>query len=184
VTDLELIYAATKKQDSTAITELVNRHTGIYVSIVQKYTAYPDFVNKVNVDDLKDDKAVNIYRWAMIYDPSKGMKFGTFVGERIKHKCQNLLRRAPESVELDECIAVNNDTTTIDQVEHDSDIEEIKREADGINDPKFRRVFALRFEGNRVRSWREIGQQMGLSHEAVRKIFNKHLDVMQRHLKT
>lgn len=184
MTDLELIYAIKENNDSAAMTELATRHTGIFVNMVQRYTAYPDFTNRVNIDDLKENKMQYIFDWAKLYDPSRGMKFSSYVGDRTKHLCQNLLRRSSESVQLDERVSPTNDTAAIDRIEHDSDIAQIRHEAAGIPDSQFQRVFALRFAGNKVRSWRTIGREMGLSHEAARKIFNKHVTQMKKTLKT
>lgn len=183
MTDLELIYAVQEKRDSAAMTELINRHTGIYVQMIQQYTIYPDFTNKVNVDELKEHKMQNIYDWALKYDPTRGMKFSSYVGDRARHMCQNLLRRGPENIQLDERTAATNEANVTQQIDRETGLEEVRREAAKVVDPKFQRIFGLRFAGNRVRSWREIGRQMGLSHEAVRKIFNRHLPAMRRHLK-
>lgn len=182
-TDIELIYAIKETNDSAAITELVNRHTGIYVSSIQKYTIYPDFTNRVNVDDLKDEKATRIYEWATKnYDPNRGMKFSTFVGEMTTYMCKNLLRRGTESVKLDENGAASNETEMHEKLEHHSELEAVRLRAMQVPDPKFRRIFQLRFDGNKVRSWREIGRVLQMSHEAVRRIFNRHLPLLQKNL--
>jgi hypothetical protein len=181
MTDLELIKRVKDTNDSAALVELVNMHSGIYVDTVNRFSCMPGFANKVNTNDLKDDRMFDIFSWAGKYDPTRGMKFGTYVGEMIAYKCQNLLNRAPESFQFKEEIAPNNETPSADTARKDIALNEIREEVAHIGTPLFRRIFGLRF-GAQPKSWREIAEIVGMTHEGVRKHFNKYLPQVKHNL--
>lgn len=181
--DLQLVQRIQKaargesdSDESAAVAELVNRHTGIYINVVKKYSCYPDFVARANVDDLKDEKFLNIYQFALKYDGSREMKFGSYVGKMTKHMCQNLITRGDESVQFNEYVAPSNETSMVEHTNHDSDIEEINLGAAKVDDPTFREIFKLRFGGQKPLSWRAIGEAVGMTHEGARKVFNRYID--------
>ncbi len=180
--DIQLIEQIKVNNDSQAVTELVNRHTGIYINVVKKYSCYPDFLARVNVDDIKDEKFFNIYKWALNYDGSKEMRFGSYVGKMAGYMCANLLRRNDESIQFNEAIAPSNDTSAVEQTNHDSDIEEINLSAEGVSDPTFREIFKLRFGGQKPLGWRAIGEALNMSHEGARKVFNRYIDQVREGL--
>ena len=76
-----------KKQDE-CIRELVNRHSGIYLSIVHSYVHKS--TNSLIKEDLIDDKDFRIYQAALKYDKNKKSKFSTFLGNETKWMCLNL----------------------------------------------------------------------------------------------
>lgn len=184
MTELDLITRVKETQDSAALTQLIDLHTGIYVNMVKKYACYPDFRNKVDVQDVIEDKAYNIYQFALKYDPARGMTFGSYVGDSIKHICQNVITRSAQSVEFNEDIAPTNDTSVTDTAEKDSSIEVILDQVKGSDSAKFREIFKLRYCGQKPRSWRAISKLVGLSHEGCRKVYEKHIGAIKEHLKT
>jgi len=183
VTDLQLINKIKEKNDSDAVVELVNRHTGIYMNTIRAYSVYPDFTNRVNVSDLKDDKTINIYQWALSYDPNRGMKFGSYVGNMTKFMCQNIIYHGKESKEIDENTVPTNDTEVEEQVSRDMAIEEINTEVMSCGDEKFKAIFKLR-HGEHPMSWREIGKVLNMTYEGARKIYNKHIGSIKEHATT
>lgn len=180
LSDIQLINQIKKQHDSSAALELVNRHTGIYVDIINQYSTVSDFRNKTNVDDLREDKFFNIYQWALKYDPNRGMQFGSYVGEMTKYLCKGIVSNGVQSFELNEEISPSNDTSTIETAERDSVFEEVKREVKETDDPTFKKIFALRF-GDKPKSWREIGEIVGLTHEGARKVYLKHFGQIKEH---
>lgn len=184
MTDHELIARVKDKQDSSAITQLVEMHTGIYVNMVRKYATYADFNKKVDVKDILEDKAYNIYQFALKFDPSRGMKFGTYVAESTKYMCQGILHRGTESIQFNEEVAPNNDTSVTDIAEKDSSIEEALNQVKGSDSATFRKIFKLRFMGQKPLSWRIIASKIGMSHEGARKVYEKHIGAVKEYLQT
>jgi hypothetical protein len=187
--DIDLIGRIKARQDSAAVTELVHRHTGIYMEIIHQYEGYSDFKSRVNASDLKDDKFLNIWQWALKYDPSrptnsgKPMQFGSYVGEMTKYLCKEATKAGSQSVELDENIAPTNDTLVVDAAERDSaldsvrsDVEQIAAkqalvnpllaeitalEDDLLGKRLFKDIFNLRFGGKKPLTWRAVATELG-----------------------
>lgn len=177
--DNELVSLVKDKKDSNAVTELVHRHTGAYISIIKQYEAYPDFRARVNVPDLKEDKFFSIYSCALTYDPNRGMQFGTYVAEMTKFKCSTLIKRGKENVEVDELtLPPSNDSVTA-TAEKDSALEVVREEVADTDDSTFRRIFKMRHGGHKTKTWREIGTAVGLTHEGARKAYLKHMGLIK-----
>lgn len=199
VNDLDLIariQAANKAgttPDSSLVTELVHRHTGAYMSVIQQYEGYSDFKARANVPDLRDDRFLNIYHFALKYDPLRASEsdkdngFGRHVFEQTRYLCKTLSARGVgcgsrlEGTELNEDNAVSNDTPVMDTVEKDSAIDIVRNEVMESDDPVFRRIFKLRHGGQRAMSWRQVAKKVGMTHEGARKAFNKHMRVIKEH---
>lgn len=141
ISDIELINRVKAQQDSAAISELVHRHTGIYIDIINQYEAKSSYFRaRANVNDLKDDRFINIYKFALKYDPShptttgKPMQFGSYVGEMTKFICKSALTEGRESLELNEEIVADTDDSVTDIAERDDAIENIRHQVDSIDD--------------------------------------------------
>lgn len=180
LTDIELIDKVKKDGDSSAISELVARHTGVYVFIASKYLNG----GKIPIQDVKNDVMSNIYDWVLDYDPSRGMKFSTYVGDRTRYMCMDLINRTPDKIEIDESTPMpemDGSPTAIDQ----DALTEVRRKAQQINDPRFITILNMRFpEVGVPKTWREIGKIMGVTHERARQIFNDNLDKIGHRLST
>jgi len=180
--DVQLISQIKEKQDSAAVLELVNRHTGIYINIIQQYAGNTTFNKKTNVADLKEENVINIYQWALSFDASKKMKFSSYVGEMTKYMCLNIMSRSPEYQPIEEETAVSNETSVIEKIERHSSIEEIQHEVKDTDSQKFQEIFKLRHNGKRPLSWREIGLKTNLSYEGARKIYNKYISSIKQNI--
>lgn len=174
ISDLELINRIKEKADNEATMELINRHSGIYFDTISQYSFSP----KIQVPELRDDRTYNIFSWALKYEPAREVKFSSYVGKMTRYMCLNLINRGAESVELED--TPNTDTDTQDSTR--MDVEEIRQEAAKIDDKIFWRIFKLRFDPKRPRSWREVGSHLRMSHEGARKHFMKHIGLVKEHM--
>lgn len=181
ISDLELISRIKNDNDSAATISLVHNHTGIYMSVLRKYEAYPDFRARANINDLREDKFINIYNWALKYDPNRAtesgrpMQFGTYVGQMAKYLCRGIISKAPDNVEFDEkCDGLSTDDT-VAIVETHSSLEEALAEVSRSECRLFKKIFNLRHKGGRLMSWRQIAKKTNMSHEGVRKMYNRYI---------
>lgn len=179
IPDSILISRIKDSADSAATLELINRHSGVYIDVVQQYAFSP----KIQVPELRDDRIYNIFSWIKDYDPNKETQFGSYVGKKTRWMCLNIINRDHESVEMD-VNAPNTDLDTQGTADRHTDLAEIKAEASKIEDPVFWRIFKLRFDAKRPRSWREIGESTKLSHEGARKHFFKYLGAVKEAMAT
>ena len=84
IDDKSLVESIKKEHDDAALRELMTRHTGLYMSMVNKII---DNSNPTLKNDLLEQKAYNFYQFALKYDPNRNMSFATFLGERTKFLC-------------------------------------------------------------------------------------------------
>lgn len=204
-----LISRVKERQDSEALTTLVNANTGIYLGVVNRYAhVYP---NVIKQPDLADDKLFNIYRFILDYNPDKGTKLSTWISTRTDYMCKEYLKRGERNpitsgtygpggpVRFDE----SGDTFTtpagtpvtlkdegsggkvVEAVDRDMRIEDILAAAREVcEDKRFEAIIRFRFLGSPkvCLSWREIGEKLGVSHETCRKIYFLNLAIVKAHL--
>lgn len=209
--EADLISLVKTEQDSAALLALINRHTGIYFHVVNRYAAsYP---NAIKAQDMDDDKLFNIYQFILAYDPNRGMKLSTYISDRTDYLCKTMLKKdehnpisagtyAPTgAISLDrneDTYSTNNgghvtlqdrspSAQVLEVVDHDIGIQDIQRAAKEANlDKRFMQILEYRHFGqnHRAMTWRDIGKNMGMSYEGARKLYFANIELVKNHLKT
>jgi len=178
--DLELISLMKDgEKPSEHLNELIERHSGIYLNIVNIYASKDSpFIDK---SELIKDKDFNIYQAAVKYDPERGTKFSTYLGNETKWLCLNTYnknRRHPVIT-----------TETLDLLHPDLGLytesikENIKKDlftkimqlAKGNPDKRVEKIFKMRYiigKKNKVMPWKNIGKKMDLSIQGCINIHN------------
>jgi len=181
-TDIDLISSVQNGVDANkCLQELVNRHSGIYIDMVNNYM--PQSMPFVSRTDLIDDKEYNIYKAVMKYDSTRGTKFSTHLGNETKWMCLNLYNKNKKysQVEFDE-----NFISSL----HDDEKpyqDEIKRElfnrvidlAKEHPDDRVGTIFEMRYvigNQNRVMPWKKIGEELNMSVQGCINIHNNTLE--------
>ena len=186
--DLQLvdnIKKDTKTED--CLQELIGRHTGIYLDIVNKYTLNGNTTNRL---DLIDEKDYNIYQAALKYEGDRGTKFPTFLGNETKWICLNKFNKRKKDPQL-----------SIDDV-RESDIlhpkkEKIKKEdlevfSEAIKlskthkDKRVEKIFEMRYitgEKNKVMPWKKISEELDMSIQGCINIHNSVVEKFKIELK-
>lgn len=210
LSEAELIELIKTKQDSTALIILADRHAGIYLSVASRYAdCYP---NTIRIDDLKDDRLFNIHRFILDYDPARGTKLSTYIGDRTDWMCKSMLKRDRENpissgtygpsgalgltiggdtyatptgsevTLMDESPAARV-TDVADRELQTEAVLEAAREV--VADKRFMSILSYRHfnaKGKSSLSWRQIGEKMSMSHEGCRKVYNVNLAAIKKHL--
>ena len=103
--DLSLINKIKKDSNNKCLEELIDRHSGIYIYIVDKYTKSK--YSSVCRSTILDDKDYVIYKSALDYNPNRNSKFSTFLANQTKWKCLNTINESnnKKCVSLDGYIA-------------------------------------------------------------------------------
>ncbi|MBC8412031.1 MAG: sigma-70 family RNA polymerase sigma factor [Rhodobacteraceae bacterium] len=186
--DLQLVDNIKKdKKTEDCLQELIGRHTGIYLDIVNKYTSNGNVTNRL---DLIDEKAYNIYQAALKYEGDKGTKFPTFLGNETKWICLNKFNKRKKDPQL-----------SIDDVK-ESDIlhpkkEKIKKEdlevfSEAIKlskthkDKRVEKIFEMRYitgEKNKVMPWKKISEELNMSIQGCINIHNSAVEKFKIELK-
>jgi len=169
VNDHQLIQEIKSKQDSASLLELVNRHTGIYVNIVNQYT----YVPKIERDELLEHKMYNIYNYAMNYNPDRKMKFSSWIGQNIRWQCQRLLHDNEGIIQVEDSGLENlSDKETCNDKQL---IDYIQSEFHNIDDKRFQEIFELRHCSLKKTTWPEIAKLYNITKQGARMIYIRNL---------
>ncbi len=198
----DLIARVKVESDSAALTAIVNLHSGLYFSVVNRYAAaYP---NAIKARDMKDDQLFNIYTFVQDYDPARGMKLSSYIGDRTDFLCKDMLKKdgrnplSPQSyvssgsapLDVDDdvyattaggFVTLQDNTTSVTEIANrDLGSQDIRRVASEVcQDERFLTILDCR---NESMSWREVGEKVGCSHEGARRIYTHNIALVKAKL--
>ena len=78
--DISLITKIQSKNDEQSLLELINRHSGIYTSMVDRFASGKTILDK---DLIMDDKDFTIYASALKFDSNRETKFSTHLANEV-----------------------------------------------------------------------------------------------------
>jgi len=190
-TDLTLIEnIQNNKKQEDSLNALVERHSGIYLEMVNSY-ASPNSPF-IDYNDLVNDKEYKIYSAAIKFDKTKGAKFSTYLGNETKWMCLNIynknkrrptwhsdyLENIPESPDF-QCDPMSAN------VKKDL-LNKVLNVIDEHPDKRVKRIFNMRYiigHKNKVMSWKKIGIVMKLSIQGCINIHNSAINSFKEQLK-
>lgn len=190
------------KDTENSLRELILRHSGVYLHVVEQFSR----TNKVphHFQDVINDKDYKIYLSALKFNPEKGCKFSTYVGETAKWAC---LCSNNEAIKHYQRFGERIDNIQYgeggEEVFYDSqkiDPEIFKKEkeerraltlrifmekAEKDPDERIGKIFKLRYRGDKkVTPWRKISEEMGLSIQGCINIHNSALKKISKEIKS
>lgn len=179
ITDEDLVLSIKKnKSVSSNLDTLIDRHSGICVSIINSYI--PNNFNNSIKQELIKEKDYHIYQAALKFDFDKGAKFSTYLGNEIKWKCLNIYnknkKQKTSSVENDLIEHFNYFTQEPSPSNENEDIFDfIIKKAKKHPDERVGKIFHLRYvvgKNNSVMPWKNISKQIGMSIQGCINIHN------------
>ena len=171
--DIELIKEVkSSKNPSDALREIIKRHSGIFISIVSSICSKKD---SVEFSDLIEEKDFYIYRSALKFDETKGVKFCTFLGNEAKWEALNLISKASKAKKeiIREGLIYPNQESR--KVLGERAIKSIVDLAKKEEDKRIYKIFRLRYiegENNKVMPWKKIAKKLDLSIQGCINIHN------------
>ena len=190
LSDEQLINNIRKKsQQNESLGELIDRHSGIYLDMVNAYSsASSPFIDR---SDLIEDKNYKIYEAAIKFDKAKGEKFSTYLGNETKWLCLNTYnknkRKPLVSVDFIENIKCEEDS--VDSISDTIESDLFNKVLSIINshpDKRVSKIFNMRYikgEKNKVMPWKKIGKKLQLSIQGCINIHNSAVRYIQNELK-
>jgi hypothetical protein len=168
--------------------ELSKRHSGLFVSIINRYSPKRSPEKRI---DLLEDKEYYIFMSIIEFNSTKKTKFSTFLGNKMKWLCINDYhkqnRRKTEPVPH-EYLEINSEPLEDSGIELRSGlqslIEIIKRDPD----PRLTRIFQLRYlegKGNKLMPWRDVcrDNNINLSIQGCINVHNKFIKKIKTKIK-
>ena len=175
------------KKTEDSLQELIGRHTGIYLDIVNKYTQNSNMTNKL---DLIDEKDYNIYQAALKYQSDKGTKFPTFLGNETKWICLNKHNKKKKDPQLN--IEDIKESDILGQKANKIQKEDLEVFSEAIKfskkhkDKRVEKIFEMRYitgERNKVMPWKKISQELNMSIQGCINIHNSAIEKFKIELK-
>ena len=170
--------------DQQSLIALVDRHSGIFHTMVNHFMSSPQCVLDKNL--IVEDKEITIYNSALNYDPSRNTKFSTHLANQTKWKCLNALNKKKKSRE---CFI--DDENTYIEPSCDSFIKEIAKD-EALNvfekcleeekDDRVKKIIDMRYgsSNNKLIPWRSIAKDLNLSIQGCINIHNKFINKVKK----
>lgn len=178
IPDIDLINKVKKKNDSFALKELEQRHSGICHQMIRKY--YNNILTSgLDPEDLASDKLLVIYKSIINYNPDKNVKFSTWLGNQMRYHCLNCMNKKDPTITME--------NSTIKKIVENSQKNEacadsiIKEKSDlvfsileRIKDKRIIKIFKLRyFNEAKHMAWNKIGKKLKISTQTVINLHQK-----------
>lgn len=185
--DLFLINKVKNSNDEKSLTELIQRHSGIYLEMVN--SVIPNNCDFIDKEDLFEEKDISIYKAIMNFDESKNAKFSTYLGNETKWKCLNIFNRGMKYKYLD----IDNFKED-DRFASSVDIENLKRKeilnkifeyAEKFPDKRVLTIINLRYKigfKNKTMPWKQIASKMNISIQGCINIHNNFLKEIKKEI--
>lgn len=186
VEDLELISIVKncEKNASAAMTEIINRHSGIFIEMINHFVP----CNSPYCDrrEMIEEKDYYIYKALLKYDETKGTKFSTHLGNEAKWLCLNSYNKAKSKSTFNASDQDFDKEEVVEPFKEKLSQETFKSILQAINEFSDRRVqtiFKMRYidgEGNKVTPWRKISEQLNMSIQGCINIHNTAIKKIQQ----
>lgn len=181
IDDKNLVENIKNEHDDASLRELMTRHTGLYMSMINKII---DDSNQTLKQDIYDQRAYNFYKFALDYDPEKKMSFSTYLGERTKFLCFLSRKRAIRDSHSEINESIPSDISTVKPIEMKDSLQDIVSMIDKNSDERFKEIVNIRFfSRDGLAPWEVVAEKTGLSIEGARKIYNKNIAKIRKRLK-
>lgn len=176
--DTLLVNKVKNFNDEEALQQLIVRHSGIYIDMIKRYGGKS--LNKIQINDMLDDKNYQIYKAALEYDNNKS-KFSTYLAIKTKYLClthKTNNKKNSNIVNFDE-VEFNQEDKGYDPSEESSRNEFFAKIVNLINnhqDFRVKTIFKERYFSNtngKLKAWKDIAQKVDLSIQGCINIHNK-----------
>lgn len=182
--DLSLIEEIKINNDESCLKELIAKHSGIYLQIVNQTISDQSNINK---NDIIDDKDLFIYEKALKFDPNRRIKFSTYLGNEIKWKCLNIHNKAKkyEYYDVGDFSEYLVDKDYISEYVNQEMISLIYDKADKYHDERVRKIIQMRYRDckkNKLTPWKRIARKLKLSIQGCINIHNRFIKEIKHEL--
>ena len=170
--------------DQESLIALVDRHSGIFHTMVNYFMSSPQCVFDKNL--IVEDKEITIYDSALNYDPSRNTKFSTHLANQTKWKCLNALNKKKKSRE---CFIDDENTyiepscdSFIKDIDKEEALDVFERCLETEEDERVKKIVDMRYgsTNNKLIPWRSIAKKLDLSIQGCINIHNKFINKVKK----
>lgn len=185
-TDEADLISLVREDNDAALRELTRRNEKIYSSVVGRFSF--EHISGISQSEFMSEAPFRIREAAKKFDPSKETKFSTFLHYEVRFALLKLYRN-PRSTE----VPVSPQSHVMLDIEAEDEYDE---ERDALNDKALElfgemlkdedgrvgEIIAMRYpmDGESPKTWEEIGEAIGTSHEWARVLHNNFLKKVRK----
>jgi len=173
--DQELILKIKKEADEESLFELINRHSGIYHTMVDRYLS--GMANTSERQNFIENKDFAIYNSALKFDPMRNAKFPTYLANETRWNCLNSLTKKKKVSEqsLDSLHKEPSAPDLLASFEENEVLFLFKDFVDSSCEEKTKRIIDMRYNEciNRPTPWVRVAAEVGMSIQGVINIHNR-----------
>lgn len=183
--DLSLITNIKEKNDSISLQELIDRHSGIYIDIVNRTVS--DSCEFMNKTDILSDKDYSIYSAALKFQPDRNTKFSTYLANETRWRCLNMFNKNKKMIKepLDDSIKEKPSSEDfLSDLQQQELITKIIDLANKNPDKRIKKILDMRycFGYTKTHSWKEISKDLNMSIQGCIDIHNKFIQKIKKEI--
>ena len=187
--ELNLINLA-KDGDSKSIKELIDRHSGIYVSTCKKYTSTANS-SGILKDHIESSKDYVIFNSAKTFDPTMGSKFSTWISNHARYFCLNAINKNKNLIQSDEeTISLLIDSKAHEKAKEENNQEnnqeylfKIKKILNNLSNKKIKECIEKKYFSEKNKTYTEIAKEMNVTVQTVINWHNKFIKLAKQKIK-
>lgn len=170
-----------------SIDYLIEQHSGIYFDMARKFLP-PNADFRMDQQDVKDEMPTFFWEAANAFDPDKGCKFSSRLGDLAKwkfldsgNKYSEPIINVPQDDKFWERFENEHDSSLIPV--DDSNIDLALSKVNELNSELVTKIFTLRYKvgkNSKVMPWKDIGREVGRTHENCRQIHAAALETIRK----
>jgi len=182
--DLSLICNIQETHDQDSLLELIDRHSGIFHSMVNQFMSHPQCC--LDKSQLVGEKDSTIYSSALNYDPSRKTKFSTHLANQTKWKCLNILNKKKRQKEffVDESRNYGEPSceSFVREIDKDEAFSLFKKCLKKEKDERVKKIIDMRYEvdNNKLTPWRKIAKELDMSIQGCINIHNRFINKVKK----
>ena len=184
--DLTLIDKIKSENDDQSLIELIDRHSGIYHTMVNQYLSSPRY--SIDKRQAVKEKDYVIYNSAVSFDPNRKTKFSTYLANQAKWKCLNILNKKKReneySIEEMSFSQEPSDDSFIKQINKEEAFSLFQDILNEEKDLRVKKIIDLRYnvDNNKLTPWRKISESLDMSIQGCINIHNRFINKVKKEL--
>lgn len=165
--DLKLIKLIKNNKCNASFKRLEEKHSNLFYSICNKYK------NKVDLEEVYKDKSFVMFRSVCSFNPTRGAKFSTWLGNYSRYHCLNFIKNNFKYLNSnEETITHFFNNKSLDDYDanknHKTDLEHAFAILKKMNDKRIAKIFELRYlhTGEKL-TWKQIAKKFDLTPQTI-----------------
>jgi DNA-directed RNA polymerase specialized sigma24 family protein len=183
--DLFLINKIKESNDEECLMELISRHSGIYVYIVDKFSKNENPL--LDKELILQDKDYMIYKSALTYNPNCSSKFSTYLANEAKWTCLNHMNKKRRLKETD-MESIHHEPvlkeTAFDNIVKGESLEAFTKMLSEEKDFRVKKIIDIRYNtsNNKLIPWRIVASKLKMSIQGCINIHDKFIQKVKKEL--